>query len=633
MFTSIKLKIQNFGRFLSNMIMPNISIFIALGILTVFFIPLGWRPNESLEHLISPVIFYLLPLFISYTGGRLISGERGGLTGSIGTIGVIVSSDTPMLLGAMIIGPLSGCIISYFDKKIENKIKNGFEMLVNNFSVAIIGVLLSVISFFIIGPLIEFFLYYLSYLVKILIQYNLLPLTSIIIEPAKIFFLNNAINHGVFSALGIRDISENHSSLFFLMESNPGPGLGVLIAWFFFGKGELRKSSGSAVIIEFLGGIHEIYFPYVLIHPKLIISLILGGMVGVFFLIFLHGGLISIASPGSIISILAMTPKNLLLANMLSIFFSFLISFLSSALILKFSFKNNKQNKHTNQENTLKNFNNINTIYLNNIKTIVVACDAGMGSSAMGASILRKKIQHANLMHISVSNTAINAIPKNSDLIITHKNLTNRAKEHAPFAKHLSLKNFLNHEFYDKLVENLIKNVITTNNNITNHINILDSKEMLSQSDNIFELSEENIFLNQKANNKEEAIKTVGKYLVKQGYVHLNYINSMLDREKLSSTWLGESVALPHGTVESKDSVLKTGIIFCQFPEGVHFGEEIDDIAYIVIGIAAKNNEHLMVVSNITNALDKKDTIDKLSKTNNAQEVLELLTVKNLIKN
>jgi len=628
----MKLKIQKFGRFLSNMIMPNISIFIAWGIMTALFIPLGWQPNKTLEQLISPMIFYLLPILIGYTGGSLISSTRGGLVGSITTIGVITSTSIPMLLGAMITGPLGGYAIKFFDKKIENKVKNGFEMLTNNFSIAIFGILLAIISFFTIGPFIEWISHILAKLIKVIVCHNLLPFTSIIIEPAKIFFLNNAINHGIFSPLGIQDASENHSSIFFLIESNPAPGLGVLIAWFFFGKGELSKSSGGAAIIEFLGGIHEIYFPYVLIKPKLIISLILGSMTSIFILVLLHGGLISAASPGSILAILAMTPKGLYFANISAIFCSFIVSFISAAILLKCNFfiiqKNTKKifNKNTSTLKVLKdNQNDLQSSFFSNVKTIIVACDAGMGSSAMGASILRKKIKNAHLTHISVLNMAINVLPKNADLIITHKNLTHRAKEYAPYANHVSLKNFLNNKFYDDLVKKIIENIIVVDKNNTHSFN--KNIDYQIKSNNLFQLSEKNILLNQHASNKEEAIYIVGKNLVKQGYVKFDYINSMLEREKIASTWLGESIALPHGTIEAKDAVLKTGVIFCQFPKGVHFGEEIDDIAYLVIGIAAKNNEHIMVVSNITNALDDKDTIKRLSSTTSVQEVLSLLTI------
>ncbi|QNS01737.1 MAG: PTS mannitol transporter subunit IICBA [Buchnera aphidicola (Pentalonia nigronervosa)] len=635
MSTSIKLIIQNFGRFLSNMIMPNISIFITWGIMTALFSSTGWCPNSFLEQLISPIIFYLLPLSIGYTGGCLISGTRGGLVGIISTMGIVTNSNVPMLLGSMIVGPISGWIIQFFDKKINKKIKSGFEMLVNNFSIAIIGSILSIISFSIIGPLITYLSYFLGHIIKLITDYNLLPFVSIIIEPAKIFFLNNVINHGFFSPLGVQDILNQHSSIFFLIESNPGPGFGILMAWLFFGTGDLSKSSGSAAIIQLFGGIHEIYFPYVLTKPKLIFSLILGGMTGIFMLTLLHGGLISAASPGSILSILAMTPKGLYFSNIGSIFCSFLVSFISSAVFLQNKIKiydnkcQDRQKKYKYSLNLEKLNNrekndNLKSVVYHNIKTIIFACDAGMGSSAMGASILRKKIKEANLMDISVLNLAINLLPKNADLIITHQDLTHRAKKYTTNAQHISLKNFLNHEFYDNLVKNLVQNKIVLKNRKIEKVCTMNRNNADTEF-HTFQLSENNILLNQIAENKEEAIKIVGKHLVKQGYVTYNYIDSMLEREKISSTWLGESIALPHGTIESKNFILKTGIMFCQFPKGIRFGENINDIAYLIIGIAAKNNEHVKIVSNLTNALDNKDIIKKLSTTKNIQEVLSLL--------
>ncbi|KAF0715598.1 PTS system mannitol-specific EIICBA component [Aphis craccivora] len=569
------------------------------------------------------MIFYLLPILIGYTGGRLVGGERGGIIGSITTIGMITSTKIPMLLGGMVSGVLGGWIIKNFDILVKDKIKNGFEMLVNNFSIAIIGIFLTIISFFIIGPFIEWTSSSIGCLLKTIIHYNLLPFIAIIIEPAKIFFLNNTINHGIFSPLGLQDILENKNSIFFLIESNPGPGLGVLLACFFFGKGDYYKSAGGAAIIEFLGGVHEVYFPYVLMNPKFLLSLILGSMTNIFILIFFQGGLIGAVSPGSILSILAMTKKNFYYINIFSIFSSFFVSFLSAIILLKLIDHKNKKFVESSEkiidDNLLNYKNDKSDYFFKDINTIVVACDAGMGSSAIGASILREKIRKKNLIDISIHNVSIHCIPKNADIVITHKNLTSRAKQHAPNAKHISLVSFLDNMFYDALVNKLIKNKNFYNKIYTTKKNDFNKK---NKSEKLFQLSQKNIILNQFANNKEEAIKIVGKHLVEQGYVKNDYIDAMLEREKITSTWLGEHIALPHGTIEAKDNILKTGIIFCQFPNGVRFGDNIDDIAYLVIGIAAKNNEHVMVVSKITNALDNPDIITKLSKTKNIKEVL-----------
>ncbi|WP_016582084.1 PTS mannitol transporter subunit IICBA, partial [Yersinia pestis] len=310
-----KVRVQNFGRFLSNMVMPNIGAFIAWGIITALFIPTGWLPNETLAKLVGPMITYLLPLLIGFTGGRLVGGDRGGVVGAITTMGVIVGADMPMFLGAMIVGPLGGWAIKHFDRWVEGKIKSGFEMLVNNFSSGIIGMLLALLAFMAIGPLVEVLSKGLAYGVDVMVQNNLLPLASIFVEPAKILFLNNAINHGIFSPLGVQQAAETGKSIFFLIEANPGPGLGVLMAYMFFGKGNAKQSAGGAAIIHFFGGIHEIYFPYVLMNPRLLLAVILGGMTGVFTLTLLNGGLVSAASPGSILAILAMTPKGAYFAN------------------------------------------------------------------------------------------------------------------------------------------------------------------------------------------------------------------------------------------------------------------------------------------------------------------------------
>lgn len=625
MFKSIKFQIQNFGHLLSKIMMPNISVFIVWGVMNALFMPLGWYPNKVLAGLISPIIFYLLPILIGYTGGRLVAGERGGIIGSITTIGMIASTAIPMLLGGMVSGILSGWIIKNIDCLFKNKIKNGFEMLFNNFSIAIIGIFLIIISFFFLGPFIQWASMSIGDILKIIIQYNLLPLIAIIIEPAKIFFLNNTINHGVFSPLGLQEILENKNSIFFLIESNPGPGLGMLFACFLFGKEDFYKSAGGAAIVHFLGGVHEVYFPYVLMNPRFLLSLILGSMTNIFILTVFQGGLIGAVSPGSILSILAMTKKDFYCINIFAIFSSFFVSFLTAIILLKFLNHENKKfiqsPKKIVENNLLRDHKNDQSDdFFKNVNTIVVACDAGMGSSAIGASILREKMRKKKLMHISVFNISLHCIPKHADIVITHKNLTDRAKEYAPYVKHISLVNFLDHAVYDSLIDKLIENRNLHNKHcIHTTINNFEKKE---KPEKLFQFSEKDIMLNQLADDKEKAIKIVGAHLVDQGYVKTDYIEAMLEREKITSTWLGECIALPHGTIQAKDKILKTGIVFCQFPHGVRFGDNIDDIAYLVIGIAAKNNEHVKVVSKITNALDNPDIITKLSKTKNIKEVL-----------
>jgi PTS system mannitol-specific IIC component len=331
----VKIKIQNFGRFLSNMVMPNIGVFIAWGLITALFIPTGWIPNDELVKLVGPMITYLLPMMIGYTGGKLIAGDRGAVVGAITTMGVIVGTDIPMFMGAMIVGPLGGWAIKKFDQSIEGKIKIGFEMLVNNFSAGIIGMIGCIISFYLIGPLVSLLSDVLASGVHILVNANLLPLTSIFVEPAKILFLNNAINHGIFSPLGIQQANDVGQSIFFLIEANPGPGLGLLLAYIAFGKGSTKQTAGGATIIHFFGGIHEIYFPYILMNPRLIVAVIMSGMTGVFTLTMFNAGLVSPASPGSIFAVLLMAPKASLIGVILSVIISASVSFVVASFMLK----------------------------------------------------------------------------------------------------------------------------------------------------------------------------------------------------------------------------------------------------------------------------------------------------------
>ena len=618
---SAKVKIQSFGRFLSNMVMPNIGAFIAWGFITALFIPTGWLPNEQLAKLVGPMITYLLPLLIGYTGGKLVGGDRGAVVGAITTAGVIVGTDIPMFLGAMIAGPTGGWAIKRFDKWADGKIKSGFEMLVNNFSSGIIGMILAILFFWIVGPAVKVISSWLAAGVDVLVQNHLLPLTSIFVEPAKILFLNNAINHGIFSPLGIQQSQEFGQSVFFLIEANPGPGLGVLLAYMLFGKGSAKQTSGGAAIIHFFGGIHEIYFPYVLMNPRLILAVIAGGATGVFTLVLFNAGLQAPASPGSIIAVLAMTPKASYLGVIASVIASCAVSFLISSFFVKLQKEDSADKLEEAQAASKAMKGGVSqqqvTDY-NGLKKIFVSCDAGMGSSAMGASMLRKKVNDAGLP-IEVANCAINDLPEDARLVITHQDLTLRAKKQAPNAMHLSLTNFLDNKFYDSLVNDLKVN-FDEKAPIT-----APKADEISVNGTTFSLKSEQIFLGLEASDKFEAIRFAGEQLVKAGFVQPSYVDAMFEREKLVSTYLGEGVAVPHGTIEAKDAVLKTGVVVCQYPAGVRFTDDEDGVAKLVIGIAARNNEHIQVVSAITNALDSEEAIALLTSTNDVNKVLELL--------
>ncbi|PFH85647.1 PTS mannitol transporter subunit IICBA [Bacillus sp. AFS088145] len=465
--SNIKVKIQRFGSFLSGMVMPNIGAFIAWGLITALFIPTGWIPNAKLAVLVSPMITYLLPLLIGFTGGRMVHDIRGGVVGAIATMGVIVGAEMPMFLGAMIMGPLGGLAIKKFDQAIQGKVKSGFEMLVNNFSAGILGAILAIIALIGVNPVVSTLTEALANGVDMMVRANVIPLANIFIEPAKILFLNNAINHGILSPIGLEQAKSAGKSLLFLLEANPGPGLGVLLAYTIFGKGTAKQTAPGAVIIHFLGGIHEIYFPYILMRPLLIFSVIAGGVAGTFTFNILGAGLVAAASPGSIIAILAMAPKGGYLPILAGVFVATAVSFIVSAVVLKSSksvSSDEDLERAAQKTQDLKGTSLLQTEKEvasslgidKEVKKIIFACDAGMGSSAMGASILRKKVKTAGI-ELEVTNVAINNLPNDVDVVITHKDLTDRAKAKVPNAVHISVENFLNSPKYDELVNSLVK--------------------------------------------------------------------------------------------------------------------------------------------------------------------------------
>lgn len=610
----IKVKIQDFGRFLSGMVMPNIGAFIAWGLITALFIPTGWLPNEKLAQLVDPMITFLLPLLIGYTGGKMVGDTRGGVVGAISTMGVIVGAEIPMFLGAMIMGPLGGFLIKKFDEKIEGKIKTGFEMLVNNFSAGIIGMIMAIFAYLAIGPVVSVLSSFLGRAVESIVKAGLLPLASIFVEPAKILFLNNAINHGVLGPIGLQEAKEIGKSIFFLIETNPGPGLGILLAYLAFGNESIKQSTPSAIIIHFLGGIHEIYFPYVLMNPALILAVIAGGASGVLVFNIFNAGLVATPSPGSIFALLAMTPKGSFVGVLLGVLVSIIVTFVVASIFIKSANKSLDEEELKKATEKMEKLKNKDEIELNaKINKIVFACDAGMGSSAMGASLLRNKIEKAGL-DIEVINCAIEDIPTDGDIIITHKNLTGRAKEKAPNKKHISIDDFISTPVYDQIVEKLLENNKTDINNQKKYRD-------LSALDNILE--KENILLNLKRTSKNEAIDLAGELLVKGGYVKSDYIDSMHAREKELSTYIGNGVAIPHGDKSSKDKIIKSGIVILQYPEGIDYGD--GNIAYLVIGIAGKDNEHLKILSKLSLVLEDEKLVKEIIKETDKEKVYNII--------
>lgn len=586
--------IQRFGRSLSAMVMPNIGAFIAWGFITAMFIPGGWFPNEHLAVMVSPMLKYLLPTLIAFTAGKNVSGYRGGVAGAVAAMGVIIGTDTPMFLGAMIMGPLAGWCIKKFDNLVKGKVGAGFEMLVDNFSLGIIAMLLAIAGYLLIGGIVEGLSNALGSGVNWMLRHKMNPLLSLIVDPAKVVFLNNAVNHGIMTPLGIQQAAEMGHSMLFLVDPNPGPGLGILLACWVFGKGMTKQSAPGAVVIQLFGGIHEIYFPYVLARPLLLLPVIIGNICALSFFTLTDFGLVAPASPGSLISIILMSPKGRTLIGLLGVFIATAISFLLSIPIVKSrpDFQGESEGAPSAEEaSPIPSLPGI-------IRKIVFACDAGMGSSALGATRFKARLMKSGLGTITCVNSAVDAIPADADIVVCQSTLADRVHGHEV----VRITNFISDPALDALLARLGKGA-----------EVLQIK---------------NILTGLPSESKEDAILRAGHLLEASGYVDPGYAESMLEREKIVSTYIGRGLAIPHGTSETKALVRVSGIVILQYPDGVDFGEEK---ARLVIGIAGVGDAHLDILAKIASALDDEEVLERLSVTDNPEEIFNQLTDVQLI--
>ena len=541
--------VQRFGKFLSSMVMPNIGAFIAWGLITALFIADGWWPNEGLASIQPYMLTYLLPVLIASTGGALVGGDRGRVMGAIAVIGCIAgvggTEGQPMLMGAMVIGPFAGWAIKMFDKFMEDRMPTGFEMLINNFSVGIEGMIIAIIGYFIIGPVMTGILTVLSSGVEVLIEHSLLPLVSVFVEPAKVLFLNNALNHGIFTPIGSAQAEMTGQSIMYMLEANPGPGLGVLLAYCFFAKDKTTKQSApGAVVIHFLGGIHEIYFPYVLMNPLVIIAPIVGNFCSIAFFSLTGCGLKAPSSPGSIIAFLSMTPKDKMLFTILGVLLATVVSFLIASPIIKLT--DGKKGSLSDAQDQMSQMKaeakgqaavqGSSVEDASGIKKIIFACDAGMGSSAMGATKFRNRLKDVR-PEIIVKNTSVDNIPADCDVAVVQATLADRARKSAPQAVLITIGNFLADPSLDALYEQL---AAKDTKQEQGREEPAAAKEVAAGNSSKKRVIDENgVKLNQQPVSKEEAIRAAGELLVKQGCVGEAYVDAMIEREKLVSTYMG----------------------------------------------------------------------------------------------
>ena len=413
----------------------------------------------------------------------------------------------------------------------------------------------------------------------------------------------------------------------YMLESNPGPGLGVLMAYMFFCEDKKTKQSApGAVIIHLLGGIHEIYFPYILMNPLVIIAPIIGNIVAIFWYDLTGCGLVGPASPGSLIAYLMMSPRDQMISAFVGVLIAGAVSFAIASVIIRMS--KGKSLEQAQEEVASRKAQakgqSVQATSINKtegIRKIIFACDAGMGSSAMGATKFRNRIK-AQRPDLTVANTSVDTIPADCDVAVVQMTLVERAKKCVPNAQIVTINNFLADPALDMLYEQLI--AIPQNSSMQEPASqkIQAVSENAARTDANQILVKDGILLNQSPVSKEKAIQAAGELLVKLGYVNAPYVDAMQEREKIVTTYMGMGVAIPHGTSQAKGTVKKTGIVLMQYPEGVDFGEEK---AQLVFGIAGIGDEHLDLLSKICGMLEDEEVLETLKTTADKDWILEHL--------
>ena len=625
------------------------------------------------------MLTYLLPLLIAYTAGRNVAGERGGVIGAIAAVGVIVGSDIPMFIGAMIMGPLAGYAIRRFDRMVEGRVKAGFEMLVSNFSIGILGMLLAVLGYYVVGSVVSGLTMLISSGAELVIRHGLLPLVSLFVEPAKVLFLNNAVNHGIFSPIGIEQARETGQSIMFLLETNPGPGLGVLLAYWLFSRGNARQSAPGAVIIQFFGGIHEIYFPYILARPVLIVAAIAGSAAGLLFFSLSDAGLVAPASPGSILSVLAMAPKGKTLIVLLGVVISAAVSLVVAAPFIRRASKTETEGDPAVGKLPQSTAGISPHAAGRPVRKVIFACDAGMGSSALGATRFRKRLRDAEI-GVAVGNSAADRIPSDADVVICQSVLAERIAAAAKGAELIVIDNFLSDPGLDALFARLesakptaagpgavscgesdsdmsdarlaeavlpsdvcdARSAGATPSSETSAFRPAEttaSPDMPVAADSDPQPEETasapkdaapdgailqpgNIRVGLPAEPKEEAIRRAGELLVAGGYARPEYVDAMLRREELATTCLGMGLAIPHGTSDAKERVLRSGIVVLQYPDGVDFDGEK---AHLIVGIAGVGDEHLEILARLSASFEDEELLQRLMTATDPQVIYDAL--------
>lgn len=630
--------IQRFGGFLAGMIMPNIGAFIAWGLVAALFISSGWIPDENLVTLSDPMLNYLLPLLIGYTGGRTVHGTRGAVVGAIATMGVIVGADIPMFLGAMVMGPLAAWLLKRIDGFLDARVPSGFEMLVDNFSLGILGLVLAILGHEGVGPLVDLFMGWMAAGVNALIGHHMLPLASVLVEPAKVLFLNNAINHGILTPLGTEQVRTAGQSILFMVESNPGPGLGLLLAYWAFGSRRIRQSVPGAVIIHLFGGIHEIFFPYVLMKPKTILATMAGAMSGLAVGTLLGAGLSGPASPGSIIAWFLMCPRTGYLPMIIDFLVATAVSFLVASALIRPDRRRDDAADAAEQAQEARaaaaagaDREAVGTGDFDAaaLTRLVVACDAGMGSSVMVASTMKKRLAPYG---VEVVHTPIDQIPDGATVVLTQEGLVERARAKSPRATVIPFVNYVGDPVFTEVTDRIraAREAPAESGGPAPTTGDGDAAGAVAAARAVRRkkslgrdiLPAGAIRLGLHATDKQDAIRQAGQALVDVGAAGPEYVDGMIEREGQVSTYMGEGVTIPHGTNEARAHIRRAALGFLQFPDGVDWDGRT---CYVAIPIASASDEHVGIMSALASVLADKTRAEQLRTATTVEQVQEIL--------
>lgn len=447
-------------KFYSSIIAANLPLFIMLGFISLAFSNSGLFPNEKMALVSQSCYSYLLPTILAYYAGKKIGGDSGAFTGAVCGLSISIFSAYTSFIASIFMGTLCGVLCRFLKEKIKFDKFTGFEMISKNIFFGAVGVITVSLKYFVFAPIFSYIDLFFANLIEYLTDVKTLPITTSIIETLKVFSLNNSINHGFLIPAGVENTANFGKSVFFLLETNPGPGLGILLALYILNK-DRRKYFASCMTVQAIGGIHEIYFPIILSNLKLLIALILGAMSGNLVFYLLHVGARGAISPGSIITIFLMCSPSDWLAILLGIATSAVVSCISACLILEFDAHKSKEIES--DDNTSERIETTSEPLFNlpdfgYVEDIVFVCDAGIGSSVMAASMFKKILIENGLGGISVSSSPVDEIPEDADLLICQKIISTKARDYNEYATIIEVENFMDSNMYKAIIEKIKNN-------------------------------------------------------------------------------------------------------------------------------------------------------------------------------